>query len=103
MSAYPKNMEIKTFTKDCFDGATETPEAIELKEKYLPKMSNLAKEFTEDCIKNHIESISSIGFFFAWLYPQFVEAQIGVLYNHLHEVGCDAAKIYKFEKVDETR
>ena len=25
---YPKNMNIKTFSKDCFDGATETQESV---------------------------------------------------------------------------
>lgn len=24
LKGYPKNMKIKTFTQDCFDGATET-------------------------------------------------------------------------------
>lgn len=101
METYPQNMNIKTFSEDCFDGATETLEAIKLKEKYLPKMKKLSEDFMEDCINNHIESISSVGFFFAWLYPQFIEAQISVSYNYLHEVEGSNEKVYKFEKVND--
>ena len=28
LKGYPENMKIKTFTQDCFDGATETEEAV---------------------------------------------------------------------------
>lgn len=103
MRRYPKNMRIKTFTQDCFDGATETPEAIKLKEKYLPKMHDLSEEFTEDCIKNHIESMSSVGFFFAWLYAEFIETHIKVVYSHLHEAEGGAERSYEFGIVDKTK
>lgn len=51
LKGYPENMKIKTFTQDCFDGATETEEAVKMKEKYLKRFHDLAYEFTEDCIK----------------------------------------------------
>lgn len=100
MKGYPENMKIKTFTKDCFDGATETPETKALKEKYLPKMHSLAREFMEDCIDNQIESVSTVGFFFAWLYPEFLGAQIEVMYEHLHDIDGQIQKVYKFEKAN---
>ena len=82
LEGYPKNMKIKTFTQDCFDGATETEESLKMKEKYLKRFHDLAYEFTEDCIKNQIEAISQAGFFFAWLWPAFVEGQIDANYEY---------------------
>lgn len=99
MDSYPKNMKIKTFTQDCFDGATETEEAIKMKEKYLKRFHDLAYEFTEDCIKSQIESVSQAGFFFAWLWPAFVEGQIDASYKYLHKQEGKVRKVYKFEKV----
>lgn len=98
LEEYPKNMDIRTFTQDCFDGGTETKESIEMKEKYLKRFYELSHDFVEDCLDKHIESISVVGFFFAWLCPEFVEAQIDVLYNYLHEVEGKTRKVYKFEK-----
>lgn len=98
LEEYPKNMDIRTFTQDCFDGGTETKESIEMKEKYLKRFYELSHDFVEDCLDKHIESISVVGFFFAWLWPEFVEAQIDVLYNYLHEVDGKTRKVYKFEK-----
>jgi len=69
-----------------------------LKEKYLKRFYELSHDFVEDCLDKHIESISVVGFFFAWLWPEFVEAQIDVLYNYLHEVEGKTRKVYKFEK-----
>lgn len=63
LKGYPRDMNVKTFTRDCFDGDTETELAVEMKEKYLKKFHELSYEFTEDCIKNQIESMSQIGFF----------------------------------------
>lgn len=100
IEGYPENMRIKTLTQDCFDGATETEEAIRMKEKYLKKISDIAYEFTEDCIKNQIESISQVGFFFAWLWPAFMEGQISALYDHLYEQEGTVKKVYKFERVN---
>lgn len=97
---YPKNMEIKTFSRDCFDGATETEVAIKMKEKYLKKFHQLSREFVQDCINNQIESISQVGFFYAWLWPEFVNASIEVCYEHLHKVEGDTKKEYKFEKLE---
>lgn len=98
LEEYPKNMDIRTFTQDCFDGGTETKESIEMKEKYLKRFYELSHDFVEDCLDKHIESISVVVFFFAWLWPEFVEAQIDVLYNYLHEVDGKTRKVYKFEK-----
>ena len=98
LEVYPKNMDIKTFSQDCFDGGTETKESVEMKEKYLKRFYELSRDFVEDCLDKHIESISVVGFFFAWLWPEFVEAQIDVLYNYLHEVEGKTRKVYKFEK-----
>lgn len=95
---YPKNMDIRTFSQDCFDGGTETKELVEMKEKYLKRFYELSHDFIEECLDKHIESISVVGFFFAWLYPEFIQAQINVLYNHLHKVGGKTRKVYKFEK-----
>lgn len=95
---YPKNMDIRTFSQDCFDGGTETEEAIKMKDKYLKRFYDLSHDFVEDCVDKHIESISVVGFFFAWLYPEFVQAEIDVLYNYLHEVDGKTRKVYKFEK-----
>lgn len=97
---YPKNMNIKTFSKDCFDGATETQESVEMKEKYLKRFYEFSRDFFEDCIGKHIESISAVGFFFAWLYPEFVRAGIDVLYNYSHKVDGKVRKVYKFEKIE---
>lgn len=69
-----------------------------MKEKYLKRFYELSHDFVEDCLDKHIESISVVGFFFAWLWPEFVEAQIDVLYNYLHEVEGKTRKVYKFEK-----
>lgn len=96
---YPKNMNIKTFSIDCFDGATETKESIKMKEKYLKKFHQLSREFVQDCINNQVESISQVGFFFAWLWPEFVNASIEVCYEHLHKAE-GGKKVYKFEKAD---
>lgn len=101
LEGYPENMKIKTFTQDCFDGVTETEEAIKMKDKYLKRFRDLAYEFTEDCIKNQIESVSQAEFFFAWLWPAFVEGQIDAIYGHLHEQEGNVKKIYKFEKVND--
>lgn len=101
LEGYPENMKIKTFTQDCFDGATETEEAIKMKDKYLKRFRDLAYEFTEDCIRNQIESVSQAGFFFAWLWPAFVEGQIDANYDHLHEQEGNVKKVYKFEKVND--
>lgn len=101
LKSYPDNMDIKTFTMDCFDGATETKEAIEMKEKYLKRFHDLCCEFIEDCIANHIESISQAGFFFAWLWPEFVSASIKICYNHLHKIDDSAQKVYKFESKED--
>lgn len=98
LERYPKNMDIKTFSQDCFDGGTETKESVEMKEKYLKRFYELSHDFVEDCLDKHIESISVVGFFFAWLWPEFVEAQIDVLYDYLHEVDGKTRKVYKFEK-----
>ena len=98
LEEYPKNMDIRTFSQDCFDGGTETKESVEMKEKYLKRFYELSHDFVEDCLDKHIESVSVIGFFFAWLYPEFIEAQIDVLYNYLHEVDGKTRKVYKFEK-----
>lgn len=95
---YPKNMDIRTFSKDCFDGGTETKESVEMREKYLKRFYELSHDFVQDCIDNHIESISVVGFFFAWLYPEFIQAEIDVLYNYLHKVDGNTRKVYKFEK-----
>lgn len=35
LESYPHDMKIKTFSKDCFDGATETEESVKMKEKYI--------------------------------------------------------------------
>ncbi len=96
---YPKDMKIKTFSQDFFDGATETEESAKMKEKYLKKFHDLSYEFVEDCISNQIESVSQAGFFFAWLWPEFVEASIEACYNHLHELEGETKCVYKFEKV----
>lgn len=98
LKCYPKNMDIKTFSQDCFDGGTETKESVEMKEKYLKRFYELSHDFVEDCVDKHIESISTVGFFFAWLYPEFIQAEIDVLYNHLHNVDGKVKKIYRFEK-----
>ena len=98
LEEYPKNMDIRTFSQDCFDGGTETKESVEMKEKYLKRFYELSHDFVEDCLDKHIESVSVIGFFFSWLYPEFIEAQIDVLYNYLHEVDGITRKVYKFEK-----
>ena len=100
LKGYPENMKIKTFTQDCFDGATETEEAVKMKEKYLKRCHDLAYEFTEDCIKSQIESVSQAGFFFAWLWPSFVEGQIDANYDYLHDQEGEVKKVYKFEKVN---
>lgn len=100
LKGYPRDMNIKTFTRDCFDGATETDIAVEMKEKYLKKFHELSYEFTEDCIKNQIESMSQIGFFFTCLWTEYVNACIEVYYDHQHKVNGQACKVYKFEKVN---
>lgn len=97
---YPEDMNIKTFTRDCFDGASETDIAVEMKEKYLKKFHELSCEFIEDCIKNQIESMSQTGFFFTWLWPEFVNASIEICYDHQHKVDGQACNVYKFEKVN---
>lgn len=96
LECYPKNMDIKTFSQDCFDGATETKESVEMKEKYLKRFYELSHDFMEDCISKHVESISAVGFFFAWLYPEFIRAETDVLYNHSHKVDGKVRKVYKF-------
>lgn len=100
IEGYPKDMDIKTFSQDCFDGATETKESIELKEKYLRKFYDLSHEFIEDCINKRIESISTIGFFFGWLYPAFLEASLNTSYDHLDLSGSKKG-VYKFEKINQ--
>ena len=103
LMGYPDNMNIKTFTMDCFDGATETKEGTEMKEKYIKRFRDLSYEFIEDCIDKHIESLSQIGFFFGWIYPEFVAAQIDILYNHLHTVEGVSHKVYKFDKINDEK
>lgn len=98
---YPPNMDIRTFSQDCFDGGTETKESVEMKEKYLKRFYELSHDFVEDCVDKHIESISTVGFFFARLYPEFIQAEIDVLYNYLHKVDGKTRKVYKFEKKKE--
>lgn len=100
LEGYPQDMKIKTFSKDCFDGVTETEESVKMKEKYIKKFHDLSYEFTEDCIKNQIEAVSQVGFFFAWLWPAFVEGQIDANYDYLHEQEGEVKKVYKFEKVN---
>lgn len=95
---YPPNMDIRTFSQDCFDGGTETKESVEMKEKYLKRFYELSHDFVDDCVDKHIESIQTVGFFFAWLYPEFIQAEIDVLYNYLHKVDGKTRKKYKFEK-----
>ena len=101
--SYPKNMKIKTLTKDCFDGLTETEEYIKLKEKYCQRFYDLSHEFVEDCIQYQVESISQVGFFLGWMYPEFTEAQLDVFYEHLYEQDGDKSgrkTVYKFEKAE---
>lgn len=86
MEKYPKNMRVKTFTKDCFYGDTETPEGVIFKEKYIKKFQELANDYVEDCIKNQIESTSSTGFFLGWLYASLMEAQTYKVYDCLEEM-----------------
>lgn len=100
MNKYPENMKVKTLTRDCFDGDSVTPEGIMLQEKYFGRFRELAHDFIEDCVDNQIESISQMGFFFTWLWPIFVEAQIDVCYDHLHDIG-ENKKVYRFEKSNE--
>ena len=97
---YPPNIDIRTFSQDCFDGGTETKESVEMKDKYLKRFYELSHDFVEDCIDKHIESISVVGFFFAWLWPSFVEGQIEANYDYLHDQEGEVKKVYKFEKVN---
>lgn len=99
IEGYPIDMDIRTFSKDCFDGATETKEAVLMKEKYLKRFHDLSHDFIEDCICNHIESISAAGFFFAWIWPEFVEATIDVCYSHLDR--SKGQRVYRFTKLEE--
>lgn len=85
MKKYPKDMRVKTLTRDCFYGDTVTPEGAMLQEKYIKRFSELAHEFVEDCIDNQIEPVSQMGFFFAWLMPTFIEAQLDVSYDRLEQ------------------
>ncbi len=86
MKKYPKDMKIKTLTKDCFYEDTETSEGVIFKEKYIKRFKELAHDFAEDCIKNQIETTSQTGFFIGWLFESLVEAQLDASYNYLEEV-----------------
>ena len=77
----PKSMKVITLTRDCFYGDKVTPKWVMLQEKYIKRFSELAHEFVEGCIYNQIESASLMGFFFAWLMPTFIEAQLDVSYG----------------------
>ena len=101
--SFPKNMKIKTLTKDCFDGFTETEEYIKLKEKYCQRFYDLSHEFVEDCIQLQVETMSQTGFFFGWIYPIFTEAQLNVWDEHLYIQDGDKSgrkTVYKFEKAE---